>query len=130
MNTQRLIQISQKYREKGLIAQGEFLLEPSVAIEFLAELTEEGIRVVGCDSWAFLDPTDKSPNMLYEIVGGGPLIGKPFENSLDQNAWTITFFIQHSLPPEAEYIVLLVDDPQVKGSLVDFITSPEDCFNQ
>ena len=113
MANSKIFDIARKYKSLGLVNSTDFLLQPALAVELLHDLTEIGVRVVGCDSWRYLDREKKDPTRILELVGGGTGAEFPFEISIDENARIIEEFLVNKLPEDVDLISLIVDDPQI-----------------
>lgn len=109
-----LKKIVSEYITLGIIKGGELLLPPDQSINFLKDLEKIKIRVVGCDCWRYHNPKQQDNNIL-QIVGGGIGVEPPFEMTVSENARIIEKFIQCDLPKDAEFVSLIVEDPENLG---------------
>ncbi len=104
-------QLIQSYREKGIKKGVELLLLPEQAIMLIDELVEVGIRILGCDSWCYVDSYENDPNRVLEIVGGGVLVELPEDSSVIEDANFVKEFILEKLPEDAKFVSLIYDEP-------------------
>jgi hypothetical protein len=90
-----------KYQKTGFIKAGELLLTPANALEFINEIAERDILILGVDLWYYInDQISEEPGSLdlSEI------------NDPQQSVSIAKQFITHNLPRGTAFVSLVLDD--------------------
>jgi len=90
-----------KYQATGIIKAGELLLSPPDALEFIKEIAERGILILGVNLWCYID------NRIAEDPGSLDLseIDDPQESVLIAKK-----FISQNLPEGSAFVSFVLDE--------------------
>jgi hypothetical protein len=90
-----------KYQKTGFIKAGELLLTPANALEFINEIAEGNISVLGVDLWYYIN------NQISEDPGSLDL------SEIDDPQQSVSLakqFITHNLPEGTAFVSLVLSD--------------------
>jgi len=90
-----------KYQKTGFVKAGELLLTPANALEFINEIAERDILILGVDLWCYVN------DQILEDPGSLDLSG------IDDSQQSVSIakqFITHNLPEGTAFISLVLDE--------------------
>jgi hypothetical protein len=90
-----------KYQTSGFIKAGELLLNPTDALEFINEIAERNILILGVGLWCYID------NQIVEDPGSLDLSEI---NDPQQSVSIAKQFIIHNLPEGTAFVSFVLDE--------------------
>jgi hypothetical protein len=90
-----------KYQKTGFIKAGELLLTPANALEFINEIAERDILILGVDLWYYIN------DQISEEPGSLDL------SEIDDTRQSVSIakqFITHNLPEGTAFVSLVLDE--------------------
>jgi len=109
MNELILEEIAKRYMKDGILKGKELLLPPDKIIGLVDDLLDQGISIVGCDLWRYVD---REKGWIVQLVGAGLAI-EDTKKSPGELASLVKNYLTNELPGDAELVSLLFEDIRV-----------------
>lgn len=118
MMTREILELAQKFHQRGIQKGYELLLSPADSLELTRQLAAQNVLVIGCDSWRYVDKAKGWIVQGWELELSVESHIPSSEITVEASTTLIEAFLTKQVPSSIDFISLTIADPDIAALFV------------